>query len=564
MSLYLTKGQTWADGDIITATKLNATGLPTDGAVSTIAALKALTITSTTTNTAVYVNGYYASGDGGGGWFYFNSASSATDNGGTIIQPTSGSGRWLRIINDGILNVRYFGAVGDGATDDTTAIQAALTLATTLGQTVYLPASTYVHTGLTIYSNTTLLGDGVSSVLYTKNSSNADALTTYNANALFGTNSQGGVAGVHLSNFVIEGNKSNQSSGRGLVAYWYNSRMEQIIIRNTKDLGIKEEWGTGGVPAPNIVMENSYIDVSVVAPDSATDGWYHNGPHDSRFYGCSVVEGIGFAGLRTGTNSSGDMFVNCHPFGYIQISRSPSWQVVFDGAGSMWADSTAEGGSVGQILLRAVDCQVIGGWQYNIATSYNEIGIQIGDTANGFTNITGTNINTKLTNFYTAFIKFDSSGGLDAINVTGYATTVGSTITTGTIPNTTRIIMDISGPGGGTVYKEPVAARFLSTVEGQVATTDQFPDPAFTAVESQHASSRRAVIQLGTNWQLIQDVSGNGTRNFEMLKLTGTGRSIIFQVDTSGNIILPSLPTSTAGLSSGAVWSNSNVLTVIP
>lgn len=63
-------------------------------------------------------------------------------------------------------NVKDYGAKGDGSTNDTAAIQAAINAANTAGRgTIYFPASTgaYRVTGLTVYSNLRLLGDGMSS-----------------------------------------------------------------------------------------------------------------------------------------------------------------------------------------------------------------------------------------------------------------------------------------------------------------------------------------------------------------------------------------------------------------
>lgn len=59
-----------------------------------------------------------------------------------------------------VFNVRDYGATGDGATDDTTAIAAALTAAAS-GGAVYLPAGSYVvSVTLTVPDNVTFYGDG--------------------------------------------------------------------------------------------------------------------------------------------------------------------------------------------------------------------------------------------------------------------------------------------------------------------------------------------------------------------------------------------------------------------
>jgi parallel beta-helix repeat protein len=75
-------------------------------------------------NEAVELLGYYTKGDGGGGTFYWDSTSIEDDNGGTTIEATGvTTGRWCRVYS-GAVNVKWFGATGDGTTDDTLAIQA--------------------------------------------------------------------------------------------------------------------------------------------------------------------------------------------------------------------------------------------------------------------------------------------------------------------------------------------------------------------------------------------------------------------------------------------------------
>lgn len=76
------------------------------------------------------LSGTLSAFDGAGGtWIYNNSGTPGTytDNVGTVIVPTGGdgSGAYLRIY-DGAVNVRWFGAVGDGVTDDFAAFRLAL------------------------------------------------------------------------------------------------------------------------------------------------------------------------------------------------------------------------------------------------------------------------------------------------------------------------------------------------------------------------------------------------------------------------------------------------------
>lgn len=138
--------------------------------VNTIAELKALVVASLG-DPSVIVLGYAAAGDGGGGIFRYDSGSAETVNTGTVFAPNVGAGRWLRLYS-GAVNVKWFGAKGDGLTNDRAAIQAAIDavaeadLSVGSGE-VYFPSSVYV-VGSTLLIDTmgiTLRGDGDSSEL---------------------------------------------------------------------------------------------------------------------------------------------------------------------------------------------------------------------------------------------------------------------------------------------------------------------------------------------------------------------------------------------------------------
>ncbi len=131
--------------------------LPT---VATMAALRARVASR---HTQVNLLGYYAANDGGGGLFAWDASSTATDDGGSVIQPTSlTTGRWRRLGNP-IVNVLWFGAKGDGTTDDHAAFQAAVDAAVD-NQSIYLPpGKTYkiaTEIGITDKAKLTVFSDG--------------------------------------------------------------------------------------------------------------------------------------------------------------------------------------------------------------------------------------------------------------------------------------------------------------------------------------------------------------------------------------------------------------------
>lgn len=124
-----------------------------DQTAVSVAAMKALT--TPTDGSRCTTLGYYAAGDLGDGAYRYNLASTATQDNGSVITPNSGTGRWLLIAKG--VDVRQFGAKGDGVTDDTVAIQTATNYAaTTKTGKVYLPFGVYVVSTLYLYYDAAL------------------------------------------------------------------------------------------------------------------------------------------------------------------------------------------------------------------------------------------------------------------------------------------------------------------------------------------------------------------------------------------------------------------------
>lgn len=144
-------------------------GLPAAGILDNLAGVRFVAtyaaLTALTTATGLADNGTYytyartTEEDGGAGFWRYDSASTATANGGTVLAiDGGGAGRFFRLY-DGDVDVRWFGAKLDGATDDS----AALTLAIAASRAVYIPPGVLyltTHALISNIDNWTLRGAG--------------------------------------------------------------------------------------------------------------------------------------------------------------------------------------------------------------------------------------------------------------------------------------------------------------------------------------------------------------------------------------------------------------------
>lgn len=127
------------------------------------------------------------------------------------------------------VNVRDFGATGNGSTDDTAAIQNAIAAAKATGQGVLFPAGTYLHASRIVANGVALIGVGAASVLVANNPSSSSVIlqgvSPSLQNMIVNSEPAGGggftsdpnratVAVQDSQNFVVQGASIVQGTGR--------------------------------------------------------------------------------------------------------------------------------------------------------------------------------------------------------------------------------------------------------------------------------------------------------------------------------------------------------------
>ncbi len=182
----------------------------------------------------VTAHGHSTLGDGGHGEFYWDPASIAPADGGCVFAVTGvTTGRWVRIYS-GALNVRWFGATGDGTTYDTVAIRACFAAAVANGNRgVYFPGSkdggayrvsisaednsTQVLVNIDNKGDFEVYGDGFNSVIWWDD--DYDPTITYTTDRLFRFRSIApaatNLARIRFHDLHIRGNNGNALTGVG-------------------------------------------------------------------------------------------------------------------------------------------------------------------------------------------------------------------------------------------------------------------------------------------------------------------------------------------------------------
>lgn len=295
--------------------------------VLNVAALRAYPVATLQNGAQIATQGYYTANDNGNAVYVWNATSMATDNGGTIIQPTGVmTGRFL-LRSQGFLSAKQFGAKGDGATDDTTALNNLVTFINTAGGgLVYIPLGTYLtSTGLAFSTgNVTVKGDGIG-VTIIKVTAYADCVRFSNGYPA----STSILSNITFTDITLDGNfygtpwsAPNDTYGNGLnLNTCQNFFVNRVQVYGTSGQGIVSTFGP---PSPGTqVQTQGYIGQCIVTLDVSTSGKIAIGAEarfshlviDGNVIDTSAVSGsvgvyVGNLGPTTGIDNRGVVITN--------------------------------------------------------------------------------------------------------------------------------------------------------------------------------------------------------------------------------------------------------------
>lgn len=264
------------------------------------------------------------------------------------------------------INVKQYGAIGDGTTDDTAAIQAAINAVPSNGGVVYMPAGRYkVTSALSItVDNTTLLGAGTgqrSGATQSGHGSRIEVDSSFSDTVVINVDNGSGttpVYGVWLAHFIIDG----KLSGAGI---------DGIILRSnrsyTEHVHIHKMTGNGmrllGYSAPTFNTYDSVVTFCQFGDNGASGFVFDNNSADCHMTNCILYNN----NYNIMILSSSQQITACHTY------NATVDNIKFDGGGSR---------------TKIINCKIEGSGQH---------GINIDSTNGGYSDIqiTGCGLSTN-------------------------------------------------------------------------------------------------------------------------------------------------------------------------
>lgn len=355
------------------------------------------------------------------------------------------------------------GAVGDGVTDDTTAVSAAIAAGR------QLPPGTFLVTTITFQAGAQIVGSGAGkTTLKLKANTNADVLVAQSAYTWFGNTAAAGTDNWRIEGITIDGNATNQSSGtpdtcNGLAYYSSKHTLRDVVIKNVKGHGIRSEGPQYGEDEGGIDPFASNVTIDNVG----RHGWWNNGPHDLHAENVVISDASQetdntWCGLYNDTYSGGRFF-NFHA--WHRSTATNRMQYACSSLGSSeYVASHFEGGRK-QFQHRGNGDRMIGCLFYGHYGAAGTALVSIEGQLNQhkgcwYAGTNGTSMyaiefkNSAALNQIDGYFQnfdisspflFTSDGGINRINGIGYSATGGATTFGGTMAATTQVHYDQGG-----------------------------------------------------------------------------------------------------------------------
>lgn len=248
------------------------------------------------------------------------------------LNATGAVGRTLAAKLADTISVKDFGAVGNGVTDDTAAIQVADAYARATKSSLYFPDGTYMVSQLVVYTGAIWVGEGRDSTIIKQIiGSNTDLLYGDNSNSNWDRTSGNPptliVNGYTLMSLTLNGNwnaGAGNTSGSGLAIYGSRPIVRDLFITNCAEYGMRTEYidsAAGGIDTWTMEGHIDNVRIDMVGKH----GWMNKGPHDTVTKDMIVVDAGQLAtntwdGIYLGLGSSGKL-VSCHAWNRSSAAR---------------------------------------------------------------------------------------------------------------------------------------------------------------------------------------------------------------------------------------------------
>ena len=413
------------------------------------------------------------------------------------------------------VSVKDFGAKGDGATDDTTAIQNATNYATSVGKVVYFPgsASAYIACHITTVSNMGWVGDGPSrSVIKLKSGCNTSLMDN-------GTSHQ--IDDVLFYNLGFDGNRANNSDGDMIVTYGAHPTIVNVNIWNVAGHALQTFWDTA-YASRTTGFEGFFQNIHIDTVNKSC--WVNNGPNDSHgakiiMTDCSLGADNGYYGLYMAGYGNG-RWSDIHHSNRDSTSVLPAAGVYVGTTGNTFSNTHFEGGYAPLVIAGSANSfdgqfyaprgpyavQINAGYNVlkgAICTNYassnpNYLGINLASAGN-IIDVTSSNCNNGVVNFA-------SDGGNNIVRVRGYQASGTAVANYGSRAATTTVDMEVIG--GATSGSHHDLGNFSYSFAGAPIFT------SLTGILYGNGSSAVSAIAPGTGVAAALAVAVNASGGF--------------------------------------------------